>query len=142
MKVIFYISAVILAFISSALAQEYGKIAGTIIDAKTKEPISGAVIMVNGTALGANSDFKGYFIINKVPDSTYTVRIYDMGYKTVIKKKVKVKKHETTILKVKLIEEEILYDSGEHNQLGKVKHDQTQTIHIIPANEIEHLPAK
>ncbi|MDP2807586.1 MAG: carboxypeptidase-like regulatory domain-containing protein [bacterium] len=140
MKVTFFIIALVVAITNSVFAQEYGKIEGTIIDDKTKEPIIGAVINIFGTALGANTGLKGYFMITNVPESTYTVQAKQMGYKSRIKEKVKVLKNETTILNIKLKKD--VFVETHHYQPSKVKTDQTQTIHIIPAEKIEHTPKK
>jgi len=47
-----------------------GKIAGKVIDAKTKEPLIGANIIIVGSSQGAATDVNGnYFIINLSPNS-------------------------------------------------------------------------
>lgn len=60
-----------------------GKIAGTVFDVDTKEPIPGAVATILGTNLGANTDLQGRFMIVNVPTGTYTVEARMMCYKTI-----------------------------------------------------------
>jgi outer membrane receptor protein involved in Fe transport len=58
-----------------------GKIAGRIIDASTNEPLAGVNVILEGTYLGAATDFQGYYTILKVPPGTYTILARMMGYK-------------------------------------------------------------
>ena len=76
---------------SPILAGDTGKIAGKVTDAKTGEPLPGAIIMIEGTKAGASADIDGsYFIIN-LPPGRYSVRISLMGYAAVVKKNVDVR---------------------------------------------------
>ena len=57
---------------------------GTVVDAETKEPITGANVYLNGTTLGDMSGLSGIYII-KVPNIIYTQLIASyMGYESVI----------------------------------------------------------
>jgi TonB-dependent receptor len=57
-----------------------GRIIGVITDHTTGEPLIGANIMLEGTSLGAATDLDGTYIINLVPEGTYTVLIRYIGY--------------------------------------------------------------
>ena len=57
-----------------------GKLAGVISDAQTGEPLIGANIVIQGTQMGASTDFDGnYAILNITPD-VYSVTISMVGY--------------------------------------------------------------
>ncbi|MBN1895573.1 carboxypeptidase-like regulatory domain-containing protein [bacterium] len=72
-----------------------GKIAGRVTDAQTGDPLSGANVLVVGTALGAACDGDGrYFIIN-VPPGVYDIRVSMMGYATLTKTGVEVMVNRT-----------------------------------------------
>ena len=43
-----------------------GVICGTVTDAKYKEPLIGASVVIEGTTIGAVTDVDGYFRIEKV----------------------------------------------------------------------------
>jgi len=59
-----------------------GKIAGTVTDEATGEPLAGAQVQIVGTTMGAAADAKGQYFILNVPPGTFTVRVSYMGYAT------------------------------------------------------------
>jgi len=67
-------------FISSVHAGVTGKLAGIVVDEKTKEPLAGANIFIEGTNLGASTDLDGYYFIINIPPGKYTVNFSFMGY--------------------------------------------------------------
>jgi hypothetical protein len=79
-----------------ALAQTRGKIAGTVKDARTGEPLPGVNIVLVGTMMGASTDENGrYFVIN-VPPGTYSLQASFIGYRAVTKTDVRVQVDFTT----------------------------------------------
>ncbi|MFX0141068.1 MAG: carboxypeptidase-like regulatory domain-containing protein, partial [Candidatus Hodarchaeota archaeon] len=91
---------IILLFIllstSALMAGTTGKIAGTVKDAKTGEPLPGANILIVGTSIGAASNIEGQFFILNVPPSSYDLKITMMGYKATILKSIRIKIDQTT----------------------------------------------
>ncbi len=65
---------------SPALGQATGTIAGTVTNAETLQPISGAQISVPGTGRGALTNAQGRFIVLNVPVGEHTVRVEMIGY--------------------------------------------------------------
>ncbi len=59
-----------------------GSITGVITDAKSKEPIIGASVIIQGTTTGAATDVEGKFLIAKVVAGTYTLQVTSITYKT------------------------------------------------------------
>ncbi|MDX2127831.1 MAG: TonB-dependent receptor [Chloroherpetonaceae bacterium] len=57
-----------------------GKIAGTIIDATTGDPLIGATVRLEGTKFGARSDVEGNYTILNIPPGAYTVTASYVGY--------------------------------------------------------------
>jgi hypothetical protein len=57
-------------------------ISGKVADQKTKEPLIGAVVSVEGTDKKTVSDVDGRFRIEGLKQSTYTLLIEYVGYKT------------------------------------------------------------
>jgi hypothetical protein len=57
-----------------------GKVAGTIVDAETGDPLFGATVMLEGTKLGAAADMDGEFAIANVPPGTYVAIASFIGY--------------------------------------------------------------
>lgn len=57
------------------------QISGQVTDKKTKEPLIGAVISVEGTDVKAVTDADGNFKLNGLKESTYTLLVNYVGYK-------------------------------------------------------------
>ena len=92
----------LLAFNPSAEAAVTGKIAGVVIDAETGEPLPGANVIIEGTAMGAAADPNGYFFIIRVSPGDYNVQARMMGYESVTQTNVEVTADHTTQLRFTL----------------------------------------
>ncbi len=55
-------------------------ITGTVTDADNGNGLSGANVVVGGTTMGAAADADGYFVIEDVPNGTYTLTASVIGY--------------------------------------------------------------
>lgn len=75
-----------------------GKIAGTVVDAATGEPLQGATIRVDGTQLVTGADSDGEFYIINIPVGTHTLSVSIMGYEAFIITNVRVLMDLTTPL--------------------------------------------
>jgi TonB-dependent receptor len=65
---------------------EKGKIKGTIVDAKSGEPLIGANVVVVGTSIGAAADIHGKFVLPSLKPGNYTLKITYVGYNDKIEK--------------------------------------------------------
>jgi hypothetical protein len=93
---IFFLSFVGIAYVSSSLAGSTGKISGKVVDAKTKETLIGANVLVVGTTLGAVTDVEGEYVVLNVPPGVYKLRSSLVGYDPIIVNEVKVSIDLTT----------------------------------------------
>lgn len=59
-----------------------GTIQGTVSDPRTKEPLIGATVRIEGTTTGAVVDAQGNFVLRNVPEETYNLIVSFVGYKT------------------------------------------------------------
>ncbi|MBD3225316.1 MAG: TonB-dependent receptor plug domain-containing protein, partial [Caldithrix sp.] len=149
--------AVIIFLFNSPLlmAGTTGKIAGTIEDKSTGDPLPGANVilkakMVDGEQVdmdrprGASTDVEGrYFIINVRP-GVYVLEASFIGYQTVVKTNVKVEVDRTTTVNFQLLEqsltsEEILV-TAERDPL--VTKDRTSASAKVSGDDIEALPVE
>ena len=73
-----------------------GKITGQISDNSTGEPLIGANIILEGTAIGAATDADGNYTILRIPPGTYIVRAQMIGYGDVRMNNVHVSIDKTT----------------------------------------------
>ena len=69
----------VLALAIPAAAQS-GTIVGTVTDASTQRPISGAQITIQGTTQGTITNEDGRFTLTNLPAGTHTVRVQIIGY--------------------------------------------------------------
>ena len=120
-----------------------GKIAGKIIDAKTKEPLIGANILIVGTSMGAASDVDGnYFIIN-IPPGVYEVKASEIGYAPIIIKDVRVSADQTTRLNFEMSEKAVQIKSVVVTASKPlIQKDLTSTQSSISGNSISMLPVE
>jgi len=130
-----------------------GKIAGTVVDEETGDPLAGANVIIQGTSMGAATDLNGYYNILNVPPGKYTLRISMMGYQTVIQKEVSVMVDLTTTLNFQLsqqtlqgdevivIAEAPIVQKDVTSTSFKVGADQINQLQVVNLNEIVELQA-
>src|SRR6185437_5353594 len=61
-------------------AEATGRIAGRVVETSSGRPLSGAQVVVQGTARGAVSGADGRYVIEAVMPGTHTVMISLVGY--------------------------------------------------------------
>ncbi len=139
-KLLFFIS--LLLFSSLVYAGSTGKIAGTVIDAETGEPLPFANVFVEGTSFGAATDLEGNFVILNVPPGVYSVTASVVGYQKQTIKNVRVNVDFTTRLEFKLnpgsVEMAAVIVEGERNPL--IRQDLTNPTVAITSETIDELP--
>ena len=101
-----YLILNLLLLASAAAAQTpSGVIRGTVLDAKSKQPVIGASVSVDGTAMGTATDLEGKFLLTGVPAGPSSVRISFLSYKPFTSGPLTIKGGESTELNVELVEE-------------------------------------
>ena len=101
-----YLILNLLLLASAAAAQTpSGVIRGTVLDAKSKQPVIGASVSVDGTAMGTATDLEGKFLLTGVPAGPCSVRISFLSYKSFTSGPLTIKGGESTELNVELVEE-------------------------------------
>lgn len=58
------------------------QVRGRVTDAKSKQPVAGANVVLKGTTKGATTDPDGYFIIENIPKGEVTITISYVSYKS------------------------------------------------------------
>jgi len=72
-------------------AQQTGTITGKVVDAKTRQPLVGANVVIMDTDRGASTDLEGNYVISRVPVGTYRLKFMYIGYNSVLKTDIVVK---------------------------------------------------
>jgi outer membrane receptor for ferrienterochelin and colicin len=136
-----YALVIILLLSAFLYSQTTGKIAGTVVDAMSGDPLIGANVIVSETHLGAAVSADGsYFIINVSP-GTYTIKVQMMGYEIAVFNSVRVSVNRTTELNAKLnpsvIEgTEVVVTAS----AMEIKKDQTSSVRNVSSETMENLP--
>lgn len=144
-KIGLIVCALIAVFLNSALllAGTTGKLAGTIIDASTSEPIIGASVIIDGTMQGAATDLDGDYTILNIPPGTYTVIISSIGFQKIQYDNVGISVDLTTTLDAKLQQTSIEIGTqvitAERELVVK---DMTSSMSTMGSREIRSLPVQ
>jgi hypothetical protein len=144
-RITLFIFALLLVIAVPALlyAGTTGKIAGTITEESTGEPIVAANIYIEGRPLGAASDIDGSYAILNIPPGMYTVVVSMMGYQEVRFENVRVNIDLTTridaTLQAQALEFETIVVTGERQLVIR---DMTSSLTTTSADQIEALPVQ
>lgn len=71
-----------LVLLAEELPDTTGSLTGSIRDAETGEPLTGATIFIEGLNIGRAADLDGTFELVNLPEGRYTARISFIGYQT------------------------------------------------------------
>lgn len=144
MKGVIRVSAACLVLVLAAGSGSWaqtGKIAGTVTDAETGEPLPGVNVLVEEEQIGATTDAQGFYTILNVQPGTYTVRASFVGYATQVTQDVEVNVDLTTTLDIELQEEtQQLQEVTVEAQERVVKPDVSANVANLSSASMENLP--
>ena len=108
---------------------------GKVIDAKSGKALIGANVRLVGTSIGIATNNKGEFVLEKVPDGTYTLRASYSGYEV---SSIKVSSSKSDILfqlKTSLInlDQVVVSGTGTHRKLK----DSPVPVEVMTASDIK-----
>ena len=105
------------AFMTLAAVQVFGaeeteiNIRGRIKDQKSKEPLIGATVQIVGSNIATVTDIDGNFQLSGIEDGIYDIEIKYVGYKTAVKRQVKIEDNKITTLDFEMVtDNQILSD--------------------------------
>lgn len=141
---IFIIFSVLAGFIAATVlwAGDTGKIKGVVLDSKTKQPLIGATITVEGTTLGAVSKPDGSYYILNVSPGTYTVKVNYVGYQTVLQTEIRVNSDVTAEANFNLAEAPIEMPPIEVSGRKIIDKFETANLRRISTEQIKNMPVK
>ncbi|GEP94434.1 TonB-dependent receptor domain-containing protein [Chitinophaga cymbidii] len=73
---------IILAAVPPPQPVQYGKISGRIVDFENADPLPGATVRLEGTAIAMVTNEKGDFLFERVPEGKYNILFSYIGYKS------------------------------------------------------------
>jgi len=83
-------------------AGSIGRIKGNVVDEKSGEPLYGVSVQIEGTTMGAKTNFDGDYLIVSVPPGTYNLVVTSIGYQSVKVTDVQVSTDQTTEIDIKM----------------------------------------
>lgn len=118
-----------------------GKLAGTIKDAQTGEPLVGANVIIEGTNFGAATNLNGEYVILNISPGRYNVKFSFIGYETIAIQNVIIVVDQTTLLQIELNPQTIQVDEIVVTaRTPLIQKDVTGSISVITREEIDALP--
>jgi outer membrane receptor protein involved in Fe transport len=122
-------------------AQNVGRIAGTVTDAGTGNPLPGTNVTIVGTMMGAAADANGEYYILNIPPGRYELRASMIGYEAMLVTDVIVNAGRTTTIDFELVDE--VFELGEvvvQAIRPDVERDKTSTSSIVRFEDVQAMP--
>ncbi|MBQ9588032.1 MAG: TonB-dependent receptor [Bacteroidales bacterium] len=138
-KQIFFLWVLLMVAMMGAVAQNVVK--GSLIDDEKGEAVPFAQVFLEGTNYWASTDINGYYVINKIPDGDYVLKVKYIGYQEygepiTLKRQTLVKnihlKRSTVRLKDVVI-------TG--NKMEERKMETQVSVEKITASQIQQMPS-
>ncbi|MFP4459352.1 MAG: TonB-dependent receptor domain-containing protein [Candidatus Zixiibacteriota bacterium] len=138
--------ATLFVIIGTMQASNYGKIAGTVTDAETGEPLISANVSLfdsdgNYLSKGAATDWDGNYFILQIKPGVYSLRFTFVGYDTMFVDEVRVSTDRTTTIDVELNPEvgstEVIRVTAAREKIEK---DVTTTTQYTTTDDIDKMP--
>ncbi len=134
----------VLVMSTAGFAATVGKISGTVTNKETGEPLPGVAVQIVGTSMGALTDVDGKYFILNVPVDVYTLKAQQIGFAPVEMQGVKVSVDLTTTADFQLSSK--VLDIGQTQivtaERPLIIKDQTQSLDIKTAQEVQNLPTR
>ena len=133
----------ILILIASVLGQTTGKIAGTVLEKGSSNPLIGTNVYLANTSYGTATDGDGRFTMINIPPGKYDLRVDMIGYKSVQVNELMVSVNRTSSLNIEM-ETTVIAGEVVTVEVARLaqKKDQTGTIKNISGDEINALPVE
>ncbi len=139
---VFIIAVLAMFAASTVFAGTTGKIRGKVVNKKTKEPIPGAPVQVEGTTMGALTGPDGEYMIINVPPQVYNVVAKLVGYIPMKVEGVQVLVDHTAVADMMLEETTIQIDKTQvvTAQRDLLRLTETQNMKQLTAETIKNMP--
>ena len=135
-----FLFVLLFAGVSCAVAQ--GVVKGVVFDENDGEAIPFANVMLDSTRLGCATDLNGFFLINKVPEGVYRLRVRFVGYEDYVDE-ITVANHKTSTFSIHLKPLAQMLEAVEvTDSKSEERRMQTQvSVEKITASQIQQMPS-
>ena len=132
----------LLLFAAALLPLSAQTVKGTLSDSETGEVIPFANVVLEGTRYGAATDINGFYLINKMPEGAYTLRVRFVGYQE-YSEPISIKKGETLIRNIALKSESKTLSAVNvtDNRIEERKIQTQVSVEKITASQIQQMPS-
>ena len=133
---------VLLLFLCCCAAMQAQTIKGVLTEDESGEAIPFANVVLDGTRYGNATDINGFFLINKMPLGTYTLRIRFVGYQEYTEE-ITIKKGETVTRNIALKAQAKMLKAVtiSDNRMEERKLQTQVSVEKITASQIQQMPA-
>ncbi len=134
--------ALFLLLFCSTVVLQAQTIKGLLTEEETGEAIPFANVVLDGTRYGNATDINGFFLINKMPAGTYTLRVRYVGYQEYTEE-VTIKKGETLTRNISLKAEAKMLKAVtiSDNRMEERKLQTQVSVEKITASQIQQMPS-
>ena len=107
-----YLFSILFLLLTSFVSfSQTGSIQGTLVDAKTNEPMLGTAVRIKGLQIGTQTDVSGNFILARVPAGVHTLVFSFVGYTSKEIPNVRVEAGKTSIVSTSIQEANTTLDA-------------------------------
>ena len=139
----YWLTLLLLFLVPGVMFAQSGKIRGTVVDSKTKEPLIGANVVLEGTSYGTATDIQGKFMILNIPVSTYSIKATYVGYRSMTISNVRVNSDLTTEANFPLPSEDVQVEAVEIvAERPLITKSATNAVSILDNVSMEQLPVR
>ncbi|HXK81259.1 MAG TPA: TonB-dependent receptor [Bacteroidales bacterium] len=129
------------AIISSVIFAQTGSINGRIFEEKSNQALPFSNIFIEGTDLGATSDFDGNFLITGVEPGIYRLTASSLGYATAVTEEINVTPGKTTNIDIAMQETAVQLAEVEIKaSIFKKRDEAPVSLRTVGLSEIENAP--
>lgn len=143
MKLLLHLTWAAALFCSTLFAGTTGKIAGTVTEQGSGDPLAGANVTVVGTRLGASTGPDGTYFILNIPPGVYDLHVTLIGYQTATIKNVRVEVDRTAKIDIQSSSSAVGLDEVVVRAVAPpFQRDATASVAVVSSEQIAELPAK
>ncbi len=133
----------LLASTGRLMAGTSGTLEGQVFDKESREPLVGVTVVIVGTAIGTATNLEGEFQITNIEAGTYDVRFSNVGYQTLLYKKVVIRPDIRTKISVEMLQSAVQLGEVEVTaERPLIEKDVTSTNYSIGSSQVDRLPVR